>query len=116
MTQRLDEQVGHGMVQVARIDNKSGTDNGRQDKSNLLKVGHDFLSVLGSFHGNLSIRVVGSKTNAFNEGAFRRGATRLAIEQVVNHVAGATSANIVNLVAHVAICVEGWWIVLNKAQ
>jgi len=104
------------MVQIARINNESSADDGRHDETSFLDIRDNFFGIASSLHGNSAIGVVGSKSNALNKRALGRGTALCTVKQIVNHVVGASSSSIVNLVAHVTIRIESGWIVLKRAS
>lgn len=107
MTQGLDQQVGDGMVQVARVDGQQRAHTQRQGQTVLLRFGHGpARSIERAVDIELADLIIGAPADAFNKGAFRGIAGAAVIKKIILQVRSALCASVMHSVAHVAICVE----------
>jgi hypothetical protein len=101
VAQGLDQQVGHGVMEVARVDNKDDTQGDRKTQHHLLSDSR----LVGPARPNktrthkLSFLVVGAKSETFNERTFNV-VIRFTIKEVVHQSRCAFGAALMNCVAH----------------
>jgi hypothetical protein len=104
VAQGLDQQVGHGVMEVARVDNKDDTHGDRKTEHDLLSesrlVGPARPARIGSH--KLSDLIVGAKAETFNERTFNV-VIFFTIKEVVHQARCALGAALMECVAHVAI-------------
>jgi hypothetical protein len=73
VTQRLDQQIRYGMMEVASVHSQENACYRCDDKTRLLKGSYfllNTLAVFGALCGNGAILVVCAPANAFNKGTF----------------------------------------------
>lgn len=101
MAETLDQQVGHGMVQITTVNHKGDAKENRNTQHDFL-TRRDFGAPLHPIQGGtrqFALFVVGSKTDTFNKAAL--GAVVLfTIKQVIHELQRTLGGRVVNAVAH----------------
>lgn len=75
MAERFYEEIGDGMMKETRVYTENDTHEDRNSETCLLCSGNFHLVVFaveGAVHINLSLLIVSTNTNTFNEGTFLR--------------------------------------------
>jgi hypothetical protein len=88
MTQRFDQQVGDGVVKEARVKGQKSANDSRNRQSRFLSICHLSIccvSVDEAIYIELTLFIVGSKSNTFNERALR-GFVAIGLEEIVLHI------------------------------
>ena len=73
MAERLYEEIRYGMVKVTRVDTEKNTHKDRRGETCLLCSGNFHFVVFtiqGAVNVNLSLLIVSTNTNTFDEGTF----------------------------------------------
>jgi hypothetical protein len=121
VTETLNEQVGHAMVNITCVNDKSDTKSSTKSEHNLL-VCADFGSPSNTIsrtgQGQFTSFIVCAESNTFNVKAFRRIViVSISIEQVVLQFRNTRGTATVNLVTQgtVGIKVRGHRLVIDTA-